>query len=72
VPSDLDPTGENGSGRVAHRREAVSGEAVLMVVDGKPPVVGDGEGVADAKQKMTLSSNSWLMAAMASRGDAGG
>jgi hypothetical protein len=43
-----------------------------MVVDGEPPVVGDGDGVADAMQKMTPSSNSWSMAAMASRGDAEG
>jgi hypothetical protein len=56
----------------AHRRGRKSGEGVLELVDGEYPVVGDGDGVADAMQKRTASSNSWSTAAMASRGDAEG
>jgi hypothetical protein len=43
---------ERGGRRWAHRWETVSGEAVLMVVDGEPPEVGDGENVADEMQKI--------------------
>jgi hypothetical protein len=33
--------------KIAHRREAVSGEAVLVVADGEVSVVDDGEGDED-------------------------
>jgi hypothetical protein len=33
-----------------------SGEGVLELDDGEPPVVSDGDGVADVMQKRTVSS----------------
>jgi hypothetical protein len=38
---------EKRRGDGSHRREAVSGEAVLVVVVGEVPMVGDSERVAD-------------------------
>jgi hypothetical protein len=67
----IERTGKKKSGE-AHRRGRKSGEGVLELDDGESPMVGDGDGVADATQKRTASLNSWSMVVMASRGDAEG
>jgi hypothetical protein len=45
-------------GRLTGQRIPV--RCALELVDGEPPVVGDGDGVVDAMQKRTVSSETWL------------
>jgi hypothetical protein len=49
--------------------EEIPARAVLELVGGVSPAVGDGNGVVDAMQMRSASSNSWSATMCASRGD---